>query len=168
MLNKKICELINSQINKELESAYLYLGFSNYFKERNLDGFAHWYEVQAQEEIDHAMKFVGYLHSNDCQVKLEAIRVVDDEFNEDMEVLSKGLQHEKYVTALIENIYKEAIDEKDLRTQIFLDWFIIEQAEEEENAQKLIDDYNIFVYDCDCGCSCGLYEMDKDLSERKD
>ena len=168
MINKKICGLLNSQITKELESAYLYLGFANYFTERNLNGFAHWYKVQADEEIEHAMKIVGYIHSNDCCVKLEDIHVVDDEFNEDMEVLSKGLQHEKYVTALIENIYHEAIDDKDLRTQNFLDWFIAEQAEEEENAQKLIDDYNIFVYDCDCGCSCGLYQMDKTLSERTD
>lgn len=167
MINKRICELINSQICKELESAYLYLGFSNYFTEKNLDGFAHWYKVQANEEIDHAKKFIDYLHANECKVKLFDLEVVDDDFDDDIEVLSKGLQHEMYVTSLINNIYKEAIDLNDIRTQIFLDWFIIEQGEEEENAQKLLDDYNMFVCDCECGCTCGLYELDKQLSERK-
>ena len=167
MINKKICELINEQINKELESAYLYLGFANYFTEKNLDGFAHWYQVQANEEIEHAKKFIDYLHVNGYIVKLEKIDVVDDDFDDDVEVLSKGLQHEKFITATIENIYKEAISLNDLRTQVFLNWFIDEQAEEEENAQYLLDSYSRFVCDCECGCTCGLYELDKELGERK-
>ena len=168
MINKKICELISSQINKELESAYLYLGFSNYFAEKNLKGFSHWYQVQANEEISHARKFIDYLHSNECQIELFDIQVVDEGFDDDLEVLSKGLQHEKYITALIDNIYKEASDLDDFRTQVLLDWFVKEQAEEEENAQGLVDSYNQFVCDCDCGCTCGLYELDKALGERRD
>ena len=167
MINKKVCELINSQINKELESAYLYLGFANYFTEKNLDGFAHWYKVQANEEVDHAKRFINYLHQNGCMVKLCKIDVVDDDFDDNLEVLSKGLQHEMYITSLINNIYKEAVEERDVRTQNFLDWFIDEQAEEEENAQKLLDNYNMFVCECKNGCVCGLYEMDKTLGERK-
>ena len=49
MLDAKVKELINTQINKELYSAYLYLDFANYYQDEGLDGFANWYEIQAQE-----------------------------------------------------------------------------------------------------------------------
>lgn len=164
MLNKKISELINNQINKELESAYLYLGFANFFTEKSLEGFAHWYTVQAYEEIDHAKKFMDYLHDNNDIVDLETIQVLDHGFDGILEVLAKGLNHELYVTALINNIYKEAIDLRDFRTKNFLEWFIAEQAEEEKNAQALIEMYNNFVKDC--SCDCGLYVVDRELGKR--
>ncbi len=63
-MNEKVAGLINDQINKELYSAYLYLGFANYYESVGLDGFANWYEIQAQEERDHAMLFYRYLHNN--------------------------------------------------------------------------------------------------------
>ena len=73
MLNEKVSELLNTQINKEFYSAYLYLSFSNYFSDEGLDGFANWYNVQAQEERDHAMLFVQYMQNNDAKITFEAI-----------------------------------------------------------------------------------------------
>ena len=163
MLKGKIVSLMNEQITKELESAYLYLGFANYFKEKGLNGFAHWYCVQADEEVDHARRFIDYLHDNCETVVLKEIEVLDTDFEDDMCVLTKGLKHEMYVTSLINNIYKEALDTEDYRTMFFLDWFIDEQLEEEKNAQDLIDMYNNFV--CDCGCS--LFEIDQELAKRE-
>ncbi len=84
MLNKKVADLLNEQINKELYSAYLYLDMNNYFQQRGLNGFANWYMIQAQEERDHAMLFYQYMQNNDCKVTLDAIAKPDKVFKTDM------------------------------------------------------------------------------------
>ena len=116
MLNAKVHELLNAQINKEFYSAYLYLDFSNYFKAQGLDGFANWYMVQAQEERDHAMLFYTYLQNENMPVTLEAIAKPDKTFDSHMSVLEAGLEHERYVTSLINDIYGAAYDVRDFRT----------------------------------------------------
>ena len=138
MLNEKVHKLLNEQINKEFYSAYLYLDFSNYFKARGLDGFANWYMIQAMEERDHAMLFYTYLQNENMPVSLEAIAKPDKKLLTDMAVLEAGLEHEKYVTSLINGIYGAAYDVRDFRTMQFLDWFVKEQGEEETNANDLI------------------------------
>ncbi|MBO5299074.1 MAG: ferritin, partial [Clostridia bacterium] len=122
MLNAKVHELLNQQINKEFYSAYLYLDFSNYFKAQGLDGFANWYMVQAQEERDHAILFYTYLQNENMPVTLEAIAKPDKEITCHMDVLKAGLEHEHYVTSLINEIYGAAYDVRDFRTMQFLDW----------------------------------------------
>ena len=144
MLNAKVHELLNAQINKEFYSAYLYLEFSNYFKAKNLDGFANWYMVQAQEERDHALLFYQYLQNNNAAVTLEAIDKPTSEFESSMAVLEAGLNHEIYVTSLINDIYAAAYEVKDFRTMQFLDWFVKEQGEEEKNAEDMIKKMNLF------------------------
>ena len=131
MLNEKVHKLLNEQINKEFYSAYLYLDFSNYFKAKGLDGFANWYMVQAQEERDHAMLFYTYLQNENMPVTLEEIAKPDKVFENHMSVLEAGLEHEKYVTSLINDIYGAAYDVRDFRTMQFLDWFVKEPGEEE-------------------------------------
>ena len=147
MLNAKVKELLNQQINKEFYSAYLYLDFSNYFEARGLDGFANWYKVQAQEERDHAMLFYQYLHNNNESVTLDAIAKPDVVLDSDMTVLKAGLNHELYVTSLINDIYAAAYEVKDFRTMQFLDWFVKEQGEEETNANDLISKMELFGSD---------------------
>ena len=132
MLNAKVKELLNQQVNKEFYSAYLYLDFSNYFEARGLDGFANWYKIQAQEERDHALLFYQYLHNNNETVTLDAIAKPDKVLDSDMTVLKAGLEHEEYVTSLINDIYAAAYEVKDFRTMQFLDWFVKEQGEEEK------------------------------------
>lgn len=161
MLNKKVADLINDQINKEFYSAYLYLDMSNFFERRGLNGFANWYKIQAQEERDHAMLFYQYLQNNDCIVTLEAIAKPDKVYNTDMDVLKAGLEHEEYVTASINNIYGEAYSIKDFRTMQFLDWFIQEQGEEETNAREMITKMELFG-----GDAKGLYMLNQELAGR--
>ena len=161
MLNAKVHELINAQINKEFYSAYLYLSFSNYFKERSLDGFANWYKVQAQEERDHAMLFFTYLQNENMPVTLDAIAKPDKELTCDMDVLKAGLEHELYVTSLINDIYAAAYEVKDFRTMQFLDWFVKEQGEEETNATDLISKMELFGSD-----PRGLYLLNQELAAR--
>ena len=161
MLNKKVHELLNQQINKEFYSAYLYLDFSNYFKRRGLDGFANWYMIQAQEERDHAMLFYRYLQNENEKVTLEAIDKPTVTINEDMDVLKAGLKHEKYVTSLINDIYAAAHEVKDFRAMQFLDWFVKEQGEEETNANDLITKMELFGSD-----ARGLYLLNPELKAR--
>ena len=144
MLNAKVRELLNQQINKEFYSAYLYLDFSNYYERVGLDGFANWYRVQAQEERDHAMLFYDYLQNNDELVELDAIAKPDKVFSDNMGPLKAALEHEQYVTSLIDAIYAVAYEVKDFRTMEFLNWFVKEQGEEETNAKDMIQDYKIF------------------------
>lgn len=129
-MDKKVAELLNDQINKELYSAYLYLDMANFYSDKGLDGFANWYEIQAKEEQDHAMLIYQYLHNNNEKVTLEAVAKPDKTYSELIDPLRAGLAHEQYVTSLINNIYAAAQEVKDFRTTQFLDWFIKEQGEE--------------------------------------
>ena len=160
-MDKRVHELLNDQINKELYSAYLYLDFSNYFKRVGLDGFANWYMIQAQEERDHAMLFYQYLQNESQVVTLEAVAKPDKEFNCHMDVLLAGLEHEKYVTSLIHDIYSAAYDIKDFRTMQFLDWFVKEQGEEETNANDMITKMELFGSD-----PKSLYMLNQELAAR--
>ena len=161
MMNPKVRELLNDQINKELYSAYIYLDFSNYFEERGLDGFANWYFIQAQEERDHAMLFYRYLLNNNEKVELLPIEKPGYALTSDLAVLKAGLEHEMLVTSLINNIYAEAYNDKDFRTMQFLDWFVKEQGEEETNANDLITKYELFGTDAK-----GLYMLNSELKAR--
>lgn len=161
MLNEKVRDLLNDQINKELYSAYLYLDFSIYYEEQGLSGFANWYKIQAQEERDHAMLMLEYLQINSEKVTLEAVAKPDKELNDLMDPLKFGLEHEQYVTSLINNIYGEAYSVKDFRTMQFLDWFVKEQLEEEKNAEDMITKMELFGKD-----SKGLYMLDAEYAAR--
>jgi len=161
MLDKKVVQLLNEQINKEFYSAYLYLDFANFYVEQGLDGFANWYTIQAQEERDHAMLFVQYLQNNSEKVTYEAIDKPDKALEKLTDPLHEGLAHEQYVTSLIHTIYDAAYSVKDFRTMQFLDWFVKEQGEEETNADNLIKKMELFGSD-----SKGLYMLDNELGAR--
>jgi ferritin len=160
-MDKKVTELLNDQINKEFYSAYLYLEIANYFNDLDLDGFANWYNIQAQEERDHALLFLRYMQNNGVPVKLKAIDAPDTAFAKPIDPLLKGAEHERYVTSLIHNIYDAAYSVKDFRTMQFLDWFVKEQGEEEENADKLVNKFRLFGDD-----PKSLYLFDRELAER--
>lgn len=161
MLDKKVKELINTQINKELYSAYLYLDFANYYYDQGLDGFANWYDIQAQEERDHAMLMRTYLLNNGESVTLEAIERPDKSYQSLLDPLNFALEHEEYVTSLINTIYKAASEVNDYRTMQFFDWFVKEQGEEEKNADDMIKKYKLFGSD-----PKGLYSLNQELLGR--
>ena len=160
-MDKKVYELLNDQINKELYSAYLYLSFADYYTDEGLDGYANWYEIQAQEERDHALIFRKYLQENGMKVKLLAIDQPDKEFSSYIEPLEAGLEHEKYVTSLINDIYAAAVEVNDYRTQKFLGWFIDEQLEEEDTASDMLTKMKLFGDD-----SRSLYELNQEYASR--
>ena len=160
-MNETIAKLLNEQINKEFYSAYLYLDMANYYDSLDLDGYANYYMVQAQEERDHALLFMKYMQNNGLKVTLEAIDRPDKTFDSVLAPLQIAAEHERYVTALINNIYLEAHQNKDYRTMKFLDWFVDEQMEEEDSADTMISRYKLFGQD-----PKGLYLLDQEYAAR--
>ena len=161
MMDKKVSELLNDQINKELYSAYLYLDMANFYSAKGLDGFANWYEIQAKEEQDHAMLIYKYLHNNSQDVTLGAIAKPDKEYKKLMDPLKAAYEHEQYVTGLINAIYAAAQAVNDYRTVQFLDWFVKEQGEEEKNSSDLITKMELFGDDAK-----SLYMLNSELAGR--
>jgi ferritin len=138
MLSEKMSEALNGQLNKEIYSAYLYLSMSAYSTYIGLKGFANWFMVQYQEETVHAMKIYDYINSQGGQVKLLAIAQPPAEFESPLDMFAKTLEHEKFVTKCINDLVDLAIEEKDHATNIFLQWFVTEQIEEEANDNEII------------------------------
>ncbi len=161
MINEKVAKLMNDQINKELYSAYLYLDMANYYIDNGLDGFANWFKIQAQEERDHALLFMQYMQNNQEKVTLDAIAAPDVKYDNFAAPLDEALKHEQYVTASINDIYAAAGEIKDYRAMQFLDWFIMEQGEEEKNADDLITKYKLFG-----GDAKGLYMLNTEMGSR--
>lgn len=160
-MDKKVYDLINDQINKELYSAYLYLSFADYYEDAGLDGYANFYQIQAQEERDHAMIFRKYLLENDEKPVLKAVDAPDKTFTDYIGPLKAALEHEEYVTSLINGIFAAAISVDDYRTTQFLKWFIDEQMEEEDTARDMITKMELFGAD-----SRSLFELNQELLNR--
>lgn len=161
-MDKKVYELINDQINKELYSAYCYYEIAQFYREKGLDGFASWFKKQASEEVEHADKFAEYLADNDEHVVLTGIADPKLNLKDIKEPLEFQLKHEKYVTSLIHGILAAAIEVKDYATADFLSWYVEEQREEEKNSKELLDKYELYAKD-----GAGLHALNKELSERE-
>jgi ferritin len=139
MLRQTMQDAINQQINKELYSAYLYLSMAAYCEDANLPGSARWMRAQANEEMGHAMKFFGYVSERGGRVVLQAIEQPQVEFQGLLDVFERTLEHEQFVTSLINDLYSLALAEKDYASQSFLQWFIDEQVEEEASATEIVE-----------------------------
>ncbi len=160
-MQKEVSQLLIEQINHEFYSAYLYLTMASFYDEKGLDGFANWFEIQAREEQDHAMLMYRYLRNNDESVTFEAIQKPDKVFDTLMDPLKTGLEHEQFVTSLINRIYAAAQSVNDFRTIQFLDWFVKEQGEEEKNSSDLITKMQLFGDDAK-----SLYMLNSELMSR--
>jgi ferritin len=154
-------EALNEQINKEIYSAYLYLSISAYSTFVGMKGFANWFMVQYQEEMAHAMKIYDYINDQGGQVKLLAVEEPPTEFGSPLEMFEKTLEHEKFVTKRINDLVDLAIKEKDHASNIFLQWFVTEQIEEEANDNEIISKLKLVGKD-----SNGLFMIDKELATR--
>ncbi|MCE9631285.1 MAG: ferritin [Planctomycetia bacterium] len=139
MISPKIQDLLNAQLNREYSSSYAYLAMAAYVESESLVGFAHWLRVQHREELEHALKFYDYINAQNGRVTLAAIDQPRAEYKSVFEVFQKVLEHEKYITRSVNEIYGAAEAEKDYATKTFLSWFVSEQVEEESEAQLMVD-----------------------------
>ena len=161
MLNEKITALVNDQINMEWYSAYLYLSIHSYYSDQELNGFGNWFYVQTQEERDHAMLFIKYLQNNSEKIQLFDVKAPKMPFSDFRSPAVAAYEHERKVTASINNIYAVAYELKDFRTMQLLDWFVKEQNEEEKNTETIVKKYDLFGND-----PKGLFMLDNELATR--
>ena len=161
MISTKMTGAINDQIKAELESAYLYLSMSAYFEDKNLKGMAHWMKVQANEEVEHAEKFMEYLYERGARVVLEALAKQATDFPAPLDVFKTVLKHEQHVTDRINKLMSLAKEEKDYASEAMLTWFINEQVEEEASADEIVRKLELVG---DSGNS--TYLLDKELAQR--
>jgi ferritin len=161
MISKKLQDAINEQINRELFSEYLYSAMSAWFASETLNGFATWMEVQAREEHAHAMGFYKYLLDRGGRVELKAIAKPARDFKDPMDAFKQTLEHEHFITKSINNLMDLAIKEKDHAFASFLNWYLDEQVEEENNDETIIGKLNIIK-----GRPEGLLFLDNELGQR--
>lgn len=161
MLNNKIQDALNAQINAEYWSAYLYLSMGMHFEAEGLSGVANWFKIQFQEEQAHATIFMNYINQRGGRVELKAIEAVPTTWESPLAAFKATLEHEQKVTSLINNLYALAEAEHDYATRDRLAWFVSEQVEEEDNARQLIDKFTLIGND-----GMGLYMLDQELAAR--
>jgi len=161
MLSPKMNDALNEQINREMYSAYLYMSMSNQCSEMGLKGFANWFMVQYHEEMYHAMKFYEYIGRQGGKITLNAIAEPTAGFVSPLDMMIKTLEHERFITQSINSLMETAIAEKDHATQIFLQWYVTEQVEEEENDNDIIAQIKLVKES-----PHGLMMIDRDLAGR--
>jgi len=162
MLPKKLAKELNDQVTYEYDSAWIYLQMEQYFSAQNLEGFAHFFHKQAQEEGKHARKFVEYLVERAAPVTYGAMSAPKATFTSIKAVFEAALKHEQFISARIEKLMNLAKETKDHASEIMLQWFVSEQVEEENSMQKVIDTLALV------GNSGGsLFMLDRQLGKRE-
>jgi ferritin len=161
MLNEKIQDALNKQVNAEFYSSYIYLSMSAYFQSINLNGFANWMRVQTQEELTHAMKVFDFINDRGGKVTLMPVQGPPTEWDSPLAAFEQAYQHEQHMTQLINNLDKLALEENDRATSIFLQWFITEQIEEEANANDVVQKLKLID-----GAPNGIFMLDRELGQR--
>jgi ferritin len=161
MLAEKMQKALNGQLNAELYSAYLYLAMNAYFKSVNLDGFANWMYYQAQEELMHSMKFYDFIIQRGGKVQLTEVKAPPTAWDSPLAVFEATLAHEQKVTGLINDLVDIALEARDHATQIFLQWFVSEQVEEEESVGSVLEQLKLMGE-----AQGGLFMMDRELANR--
>lgn len=158
-MNQKLADAINTQLNYEIESAAVYLAMQAYISTLGLDGFENWFGIQFEEELAHARKFIKYMNERGARVEIKGYEAPRNEFKSLLEVFELSLEHEKGVTERINNLMSIAHEVKDYASISFLQWFVDEQVEEEDNFSKLIEKIKLVK-------DAGLYMLDKEVAAR--
>lgn len=161
MLSKKMEKAFNDQVNAELYSSYLYLAMSAYFKSIDLTGCANWMRIQVQEEMMHAMKLYDYISERGGLVALGAIEAPQAKWKSALDAFESTLKHEQLVTSLINTLMDLAVKEKDHAAQVFLQWFVAEQVEEEATASGIVNKVKLAGK-----TGGGLFMIDNELAQR--
>lgn len=161
MISAKIQKLLNEQMRNEFYSAYFYLGMADWFEARNLSGFANWFSTQVKEERDHALRVRDFIIRVDGTPELMTIEAPEQNFKDVEDILQRTLAHEQFVTSKINELMENAIAESDYKTMLFLQWYVVEQTEEEQNVRDLIE--RLKVAD---NSDAGVLIMDDELKSR--
>jgi ferritin len=161
MLKPKMLEALNSQIQAELASAYLYLSMAAWFEAKNLRGMARWMRKQSDEEWRHAMKIYEFIVSRSARVTLAGVDTPKAEWGSVLELFEEAYKHECKVSGLINGLVKLADSESDFATRAFLNWFVTEQVEEEAQVEFIVEKLKLMGES-----HVGLFILDGELGKR--
>ncbi len=161
MIKTRVENALNDQMNKEFYSYYLYISMAAHFDSNNMKGFGHWLKTQAKEEVSHAMKLYEYLLSRGGKVILQSIEAPPSDWKGHKDVFEDAYRHEQKVTGLITKLIELAKSEKDHPTEVFLQWFVSEQVEEEATAHEVLQKLQLIGDD-----GSGLFVLDGELGKR--
>lgn len=162
MQSKKVEDALNKQINEELQSAYVYLAMAAESDRLGLPGFANWFKLQYQEELFHADKFFNYVLERDGTIELQALAAPKIANATPLSLFEDALKHEQHISSCIFKLKDLAKSESDHATDVFLEWFVTEQVEEEANARGVIDQLKLIE-----GNKNGLFMVDRELAARQ-
>ena len=161
MMSKKLQDAMNEQMKNEFFSAYLYQAMAGYFEAEDLPGFSNWMRIQALEEMTHGEKFFNFMCEVGARTILLPIDGPKNDYKSPLEVLEYSLEHEKFVTASIGKLMTIAKEEGDHASEIFLQWFVTEQVEEEASFGLLVKKLERIGDDGN-----GLLRLDEELAAR--
>lgn len=156
MLNKRVEDICNRQVEREGYSSNLYLAMASWAEINGLAGVADWLYVQSDEERMHMLKFVKYINERGGKAVMPAFQQPPVDFSNVQHVFEEVLRHEEFVTASINEIVAVTLEEKDFNTHNFLQWFVMEQVEEEASARAVLDKLKLIG-------SGSLYQFDRDI-----
>ncbi len=161
MMDKKLEQAFNVQLNKELYSEYLYLAMKGIFAELKLTGFVNWLDVQVQEERAHAMGMYDYVITRNNHLEFSSIDKPVIKGLSLLEIFEQILEHEEYVTSSINSLMDVAEEVRDRAAISFLDWYVKEQVEEESNVGIVLAKLRLIGDD-----KQALFNLDKELATR--
>jgi len=161
MPSQEMIDALNQQINEELISAYVYAAMAGYCEHANLPGFAQWMRVQAEEELDHARRFVNYLNDRNVRVVFKAIAAPPQEWQSPLAALESAYKHECHISACINKLQTMALKENDHATHAFLEWFVTEQVEEEANVDRVVQALKMVAE-----TPSGMFLLDREMAQR--
>lgn len=162
MINKEMRDALNHQINEEVYSSYIYLQMSAWLESTNLPGMANWMYVQSQEETAHAMKLYDYIIERGGRVALEAVQAPPSEWDSPLAAFETAHSHEQHITGCFAKLVAAAREHNDNATEIFLQWFVTEQVEEEASADRIVQKLKLMA-----DAPGGLFMLDRELASRK-
>ena len=160
-MKSEVRDALNEQTKHEFYSSYLYLSMAGSFEVADLPGFAHWMRKQSEEERQHAMRFFDFLLDRGQHVQLQAIDEPPYAFRSPLDTFEQALEHEKEITSRIHKLYELSVRENDYPAQVFLNWFVTEQVEEEKTATEVVERLRMAGED-----GAALLLLDKELGER--
>jgi len=159
VISESIRTALIKQLNRELESAYVYLSMSAWCSREEFSGAAHWFRLQYDEEQIHGTKLFDYLIDQGAAVGLLPVAAPEEDFDSLVEVFEAALAHERGMTEHLNDLSDLALRERDHATYNLLQWFVTEQVEEEATVSEIIgklrlvgtDGYGVLMVDNELG-----------------
>jgi len=132
-------DALNKQIALEAYASQLYLSMASWCDKESMDGASTFMHEQSSEERMHMLKIFHYISEVDQHAITPAVEQPPLEFGSIQKMFEQVYEHEKKVTKSINTLVELAYKEDDFATMNFLQWYVEEQREEENQMRTILD-----------------------------